>query len=110
MKNTVKAYVYLTIVGTLATIIDFYCLLIGIFASIWFPFLIWTVLEIGLGIWVSYDYYKNFKYICPVCGEIFKPKSFKEFFFSKHRLGERSLECPKCLIEGMCDEIHVDDI
>ena len=110
MKNTVKTYVYWTVIATLSTVIELFCLMIGFIASIWFPFFIWCIFEIGIGAWLSYDYYKNFRYICPVCGEIFKPKSFKEFFFSKQRLGERSLECPKCLIEGMCDEIHVNDI
>ena len=110
MKNTVKTYLYWAVTGTMATIIEFYCLMIGILASIWFPFFMWCGFELIIAAWFSREYYKDFRYICPVCGEVFQPKSFKEFLFSKHRFMERNLTCPKCNLKGMCDEIHRDDI
>lgn len=109
MKNTLKAYIYLTAIATMSTIISLYCLIIGLFASIWFPFIVWELLEVILGLWLARDMYNNFRYKCPVCGEVFQPE-FKEFMFSKHKLGERMVTCPKCHITGMCDEIHMKDI
>lgn len=109
MKNTLKTYLYLLTIGILLTIIEVYCLFFGIIGFSWIPFFITFGIEIIITYFLIKDFYKNMRYICPICNTKFQPE-FKEFFFAKHKFLERNVTCPKCHITGMCDEIHVDDI
>ena len=109
MKNTVKTYMYYTAIAIIATIIELNCFIVGCFTSVWAPFFAWFAFEIIVAWCLCKEYYKDFRYVCPVCNQVFQPE-FKEFLFAKHRLLERDVTCPKCHLKGMCDEIHKDDI
>ena len=110
MKNTVKSYIYWTIIGTLTCVVEVFCLALGFIAHIWFPFLMWLIFEMIIAGFLTKDYWDNFSYYCPNCEKYFKPQSVKEFIFAKHSLMERKLTCPYCGQKNMCDEIHEDDI
>lgn len=71
--------------------------------GIWWPFVIWTVIAVPYGIWVSRYYFKNVDYICPQCHEVFKPR-FKEAFWASHTPTTRKLTCPNCNHKGHCVE------
>lgn len=110
MRNTVKNYIYWAVAGTLMSVIQFYVLVIGFFAHIWFPLIFWLIFELLIAAVVVRDFYKNFRYFCPNCEKYFKSDNLKEFVFAKHRLMERTLTCPYCGTKNSCDEIHKDDI
>ncbi len=42
-------------------------------------------------------------YICPHCGEVFKP-GILEFCFGRKRNGQKKLVCPVCGMTGNCEE------
>ena len=71
--------------------------------GIWWPFVIWAVVAVPYGIWISRYYFKNVDYICPQCHEVFKPR-FKEAFWASHTPTTRKLTCPKCNHKGHCVE------
>ena len=80
-------------------------ILLWIFKGVWWVFVVWAVLAIPYGIWVSRYYYRNTAYICPQCHEVFKP-TFKEAFWAKHTPKTRKLTCTKCGHHGFCVETY----
>ena len=42
-------------------------------------------------------------YLCPHCGEVFKP-GILEFCFGKKKHGRKTLVCPVCGQKGACEE------
>lgn len=71
----------------------------------WWPFLLGLCVAIGGGIWLSAYYYKNVKYICPECHEIFEP-GFREMLFARHTPNTRKLTCCNCGHKGFCVEVY----
>ena len=71
--------------------------------GLWWMFLIYLVVAVPYGIWISRYYFKNVDYICPQCHEVFKPR-FKEAFWASHTPTTRKLTCPKCNHKGHCVE------
>lgn len=45
-------------------------------------------------------------YLCPHCGEVFKPGIF-EFCTGKKKNGKKRLECPVCGQPGYCEETKI---
>lgn len=73
--------------------------------GIWWPFLLGLCAVIAGSIWLVWYYYKNVKYICPQCHEIFKP-GFREMLFARHTPSTRKLTCCNCGHKGFCVEVY----
>ncbi len=84
-------------------IIQWGSIILWITKGLWWMFLIYLVVAIPYGIWISRYYFKNVDYICPQCHEVFKPR-FKESFWASHTPTTRKLTCPKCNHKGHCVE------
>lgn len=78
-------------------------ILLWIFKGVWWPFVLWAVIAIPYGIWVSRYYFKNTAYICPRCHTVFRPR-FREAFFAPHTPRTRTLTCTSCGHHGSCVE------
>ena len=84
-------------------IIQWGSIILLITKGLWWMFLIYLVVAVPYGIWISRYYFKNVDYICPQCHEVFKPR-FKEAFWASHTPTTRKLTCPKCNHKGHCVE------
>ena len=84
-------------------IIQWGSIILLITKGLWWMFLIYLVVAVPYGIWISRYYFKNVDYICPQCHEVFKPR-FKEAFWASHTPTTRKLTCPKCSHKGHCVE------
>lgn len=73
--------------------------------GIWWPFVIWAVIVIPCGIWLSKYYFTHVAYICPECHEVFRP-AFKEAFWAAHTPSTRKLTCTGCGHHGFCVETY----
>lgn len=80
-------------------------IILWIITGIWWPFLIYALLAVPYGVWVSRYYFKRVVYICPECHEVFRP-NFKEAFWANHTPTLRKLTCPKCGRKGFCVETY----
>ena len=86
-------------------IIEWLTIILWITKGIWWPFVIYTLLAIIYGVWVSRYYFKRVAYICPECHEIFKPK-MREAFWAPHTPTLRKLTCTCCGYKGFCVETY----
>lgn len=80
-------------------------IILWITVGIWWPVIVWALLAIPYGIWISNFYFKRVAYICPQCHEVFKPK-FKEAFWAWHTPTLRKLTCICCGYHGFCVETY----
>ena len=76
---------------------------VWIIKGIWWPFALWLIMDLGIGIWLIRYYLGQVAYICPQCHEVFR-SSTKEVFFAKHTPATRKLTCPHCGRKGFCVE------
>ncbi len=76
--------------------------------GIWWPFVIWVLVAVPWGIWVSRYYFCHVKYICPECHEVFRP-TLKEAFWANHTPTARKLTCTSCGHKGFCIEVWGGD-
>ena len=76
--------------------------------GIWWPFVLYAVIAVPWGIWVSRYYFKNVAYICPQCHKVFKPR-FKEAFWANHTPTLRKLTCSCCGQKGWCVETCAEE-
>lgn len=72
-KKMQQLHAVLLISGIPVGIIQWTAIILLIFTGIWWPVIVWFVLGVIYGIWVSDFYFKRVKYICPNCHEKFKP-------------------------------------
>lgn len=96
-------------VGIPINIIEVVSIVLWIVKGIWWPFVLWLVLDIILGVWVSRYYYRRVAYICPQCHTVFKPV-FKEMFWARHTPNTRKLTCTDCGHHGFCVETYGGDV
>ena len=104
-KKLKRLHATLLITAMPVTILQWAVFILGFTTGIWWPIIIWLLLFLPFGIWVSVFYFKRVKYICPQCHEIFKPK-LKEAFFANHTPTLRKLTCTHCGRHGFCIEIY----
>lgn len=105
-KNQLKKlHATLLLTGLPVTALQVVSIILWITNGLWWLFVLWGVIAIPYGVWVSLYYFKRIAYICPECHEEFKPK-FKEAFWTSHTPKMRRLTCPKCGKKGFCLEIY----
>lgn len=96
-------------VGLPINIIEIAAIVLWIVKGMWQPFVLWLVMDIVFGVWISRYYYRQVAYICPQCHAVFRP-AFKEMFWAKHTPNTRKLTCTSCGHHGFCVEIYGGDI
>ena len=104
-KKMKQLHAILLISGIPIGVIQWTSIILWIATGSWWPFVIWAVLAIPYGIWVSNFYFKRVEYICPHCHEIFKP-TMKEAFWANHTPTLRKLTCTYCGYKGFCVETY----
>lgn len=111
-KKLDRVHATMLITGIPINIGQWTTILLWIMKGIWIPFVVWVVLAVPYGIWISSYYFKSVAYICPQCHKIFRPL-LKEAFFANHTPKLRKLTCTCCGYKGFCvetygkgDEVH----
>ena len=94
--------------GIPVTALQWFSIILWIIRGIWWPFVILVIVAALWGTIISRYYFKNVKYICPECHEVFKP-TMKEAFWANHTPTTRKLTCTKCGHKGFCVEIWGGD-
>ena len=94
--------------GIPVTALQWFSIILWIIKGIWWPFVIWVIVAAAWGTIISRYYFRNVKYICPECHEVFKP-NMKEAFWANHTPSTRKLTCTKCGHKGFCVEIWGGD-
>ena len=86
------------------TLLQFATAVIWIYFGIWWPFVVWAVIDVIYGVFISRYYFNSVAYICPQCHTVFVPK-VREAFFANHTPSTRKLTCSSCGHKGFCVEI-----
>lgn len=107
-KNLKKMRWTMFFTGIPVTALQWFSIIFWIIRGIWWPFVIWVIVATLWGTKISRYYFKNVKYICPECHEVFKP-TMKEAFWANHTPTTRKLTCSKCGRKGFCVEIWGGD-
>ncbi len=94
--------------GIPVSIFQWASIILWIVKGWWWLFVIWAVIAIPWGIWVSKYYFTHVAYICPQCHEVFRP-AFREAFFAPHTPRTRKLTCVKCGHHGFCVETAAEE-
>ena len=102
-KQMKKIQTILLVTGIPFSIIQVSTIILWISTGIWWPFVVYILLEIPFAIWVMRYYNKHVVYICPHCHDIFKPR-WKELLVSRHTSFLRKLTCSGCKTKGYCIE------
>lgn len=102
-----KIRAFMLITGIPVTALQWISVILWITQGMWWLFVIWLVVAVVWGVWVSVYYFKSVAYICPHCHQVFKP-NFKEAFFAYHTPKMRRLTCPECNHKGLCIEVYDD--
>lgn len=92
------------ITGIPLSIFQWVSIILWILKGFWWLFVIWAVIAIAYGIWISRYYYRRVAYLCPQCHTVFRP-SFREAFFALHTPVARRLTCASCGHYGFCVEV-----
>lgn len=86
--------------------IEILTLIPWILKGIWWPFAVYTALELIFVFTFMLPYYfKKVSYICPTCHETFKP-TYWQMFFANHTYKTRRLMCPHCNEKKWCVEVY----
>lgn len=104
-KKLKKVRMVMLGVGLPINIIEIAAIVLWIVKGIWLPFVLWLVMDIVFGVWISRYYYRQVAYICPQCHAVFRP-AFKDMFWAKHTPNTRKLTCTSCGHHGFCVEIY----
>ena len=99
-----KARATMLLSGIPVTVLQLSSIILWITKGIWWLFLVWVIVAIPYGIWVSRWYLRKVAYLCPQCHTVFKP-AFREAFWASHTPAARKLTCPSCGHHGFCVEI-----
>ena len=107
-KKLKKIHRNLLLAGIPLGIIQWTAIIISIAQRIWWPLLIWAVIAVPYGIWISKYYFNHVAYLCPQCHTVFRP-SLKEAFWARHTPTTRNLTCTACGHHGFCIEVARDE-
>ncbi|MBO5130446.1 MAG: MerR family transcriptional regulator [Oscillospiraceae bacterium] len=104
-KKMRKLHAVLLITGIPIGILQWGSIILWIATGIWWPFVLYALVAVPYGVWMSRYYFKRVVYICPECHEVFKP-ALKEAFWANHTPTLRKLTCPHCGRKGFCVETY----
>ena len=107
-KEMKRLHAILLITGIPFSIFQWGSIILWIMTGIWWPFVLYGLLVIPYGIWVTRYYFSRVAYICPQCHEVFKP-NLKEAFWARHTPTLRKLTCTHCGYKGFCVETFRKD-
>ena len=108
-KNKLKRMRWLMILtGIPVSALQWAAIILTITSGLWWLFIVWALVAILWGVWVSHYYFHHTAYICPECHEVFQPK-MKESFWAYHTPRMRRLTCPKCQRKGLCVEVYREE-
>lgn len=107
-KEMKRFHAILLITGIPFSIFQWGSIILWIMTGIWWPFILYGLLVIPYGIWVTRYYFSRVAYICPQCHEVFKP-NLKEAFWARHTPTLRKLTCTHCGYKGFCVETFRKD-
>ena len=103
-KKLRKIHATMLITGIPVTALQWVSIILWIVKGFWWLFVVWAVIAIVYGIWVSRYYFRKVSYLCPQCHTVFRP-TFKEAFFAWHTSVARKLTCTSCGHHGFCVEV-----
>ncbi len=92
-------------VGIFMDLIQVGTAVLWIKTGIWWPFAVGMLPVIGLGIWISWIYFRAVSYICPECHTVFKP-TLRAALWASHTPRTRRLTCPACGKKSFCIETY----
>ncbi len=104
-KELRKLHITLLVSGIPVSILECFVIIYGIATGIWWPALIYLLIAVPYGVWVSKYYFNRVAYICPQCHEVFRP-SFKQALWANHTPTMRKLTCTCCSYKGFCVEVY----
>lgn len=107
-KKMHKLYFIMIVVGIPFSLFQWIGIYAGFATGNWWILLIWLLLDIPLGIWISKYMHQNLVYVCPKCHTIFKPP-YKEMLFADHTVTLRKLTCTSCGYHGFCIETYREE-
>ena len=107
-KELKKLRAVLLLTGIPVTALEWFGLIYGFITGNWWPCIIYVLIVIPYGIWISKYYFDKVAYICPECHAIFKPK-IREAFWAKHTPTLRNVTCTACGHKGFCVEVWGGD-
>ncbi|MBR1780979.1 MAG: MerR family transcriptional regulator [Oscillospiraceae bacterium] len=96
------------ITGIPVTALQWTAIILWITKGLWWLFVLWAVIAIPYGIWISHYYFSHVAYLCPQCHSVFVPK-MKEAFWARHTPSTRKLTCTACGHHGFCVEVARED-
>ena len=103
-KELKRIHMTMLATGIPLAVLQWSSVILWITKGIWWLFLIWALVAIPYGVWVSRWYFRRVAYICPQCHSVFRP-TFREAFFAGHTPATRKLTCPSCGHHGFCVEV-----
>lgn len=107
-KEMKRLHAVLLLTGIPFSLFQWASIILWIMTGIWWPFVLYGLLVIPYGIWVTRYYFSRVAYICPQCHEVFKP-NLKEAFWARHTPTLRKLTCTHCGYKGFCVETFRKD-
>ncbi len=104
-KKLNKLHLGMLALGMLMSGMQWAGVILWITTGIWWPFAACWPFVIAVGIFITRMYYKNTLYICPECGERFRP-ALREMFWARHTFKTRLLTCTCCGKKDWCVETY----
>lgn len=93
----------LLLTGVPVSLLEVTGIILWVVTGVWWPFVLYLLLAVPYGIWVSRYYFGRVAYLCPQCHTVFRP-AFREAFFAHHTPSARKLTCTCCGYHGFCVE------
>ena len=107
-KALKKIHMRLLLISLPLGILQWCSIALLIAKGIWWPLVVWAVVAVPYGIWLSKYYFNRVAYICPKCHKVFRP-ALKQAFWAPHTPNTRKLTCPDCGHHGFCVEVARED-
>lgn len=98
-----RVHTTMLLAGVPMSLLEVTGIILWIVTGVWWPFVVYLLLSVPFGIWVSRYYFRRVAYLCPQCHTVFRP-ALREAFFARHTPSARKLTCTCCGHHGFCVE------